>query len=62
MEIEQIKLNGDERLVDALKSKGYTDIPSNVIIDKTLTGIGATMQSYIHAVIQSLLNQMYQLL
>ena len=42
MEIEQIKVNGDERLVDALKSKGYTDIPSNVILDKTLTGIGAT--------------------
>ena len=42
MEIEQIKLNGDERLIDALKSKGYTDIPSNVILDKTLTGIGAT--------------------
>lgn len=39
MEIEQIKLNGDERLIDALKSKGYTDIPSNVILDKTLTGI-----------------------
>ena len=38
MEIEQIKVNGDERLVDALKSKGYTDIPSNVILDKTLTG------------------------
>ena len=38
MEIEQIKLNGDERLIDALKSKGYTDIPSNVILDKRLTG------------------------
>ena len=37
MEIEQIKLNGDERLIDALKSRGYKDIPSNVILDKTLT-------------------------
>ena len=56
MEIEQIKLNGDERLIDALKSRGYKDIPSNVILDKTLTG------SYIHTVIQSLLNPMFQLL
>lgn len=42
MEIELINLNDGERLNDALKSKGYKDIPSNVILDKTLTGIGAT--------------------
>ena len=62
MEIEQIKLNGDERLIDALKSRGYKDIPSNVILDKTLTGIGATYAELHHAVIQSLLNPMFQLL
>ena len=61
MEIEQIKLNGDERLIDALKSRGYKDIPSNVILDKTLTGIGATYAEF-HTVIQSLLNPMFQLL
>ena len=54
MEIEQIKLNGDERLIDALKSRGYKDIPSNVILDKTLTGIGATyaeLHSYRNSII-----------
>lgn len=62
MEIEQIKLNGDERLIDALKSRGYKDIPSNVILDKTLTGIGATyaeLHSYRNSII---IDPMFQLL
>ena len=37
-----------QRLIDALKTIGYKEIPSNVILDKTLTGIGATYQE-LHA-------------
>ena len=41
-------LKKGQRLIDALKTIGYKDIPSNVILDKTLTGIGATYQE-LHA-------------
>ena len=37
-----------QRLFNALKSIGHDNIPSNVILDKTLTGIGATYQE-LHA-------------
>ncbi|MFV0590894.1 MAG: hypothetical protein ACK5M7_05880 [Draconibacterium sp.] len=38
----QIPIQQGQTLADALKNKGYQAIPSNAIIDKTLTGIGAT--------------------
>ena len=41
-------LKKGQRLIDALKTIGYKEIPSNVILDKTLTGIGATYQE-LHA-------------
>lgn len=41
-------LKKGQRLINALKTIGYKDIPSNVILDKTLTGIGATYQE-LHA-------------
>ena len=42
METEEIKISTNEWLTDALKRQGYKNIPSNVILDKTLTGLGAT--------------------
>ncbi len=43
MNIEYIEIHKNEWLTDALRRGGYDDmIPSNVILNKTLTGIGAT--------------------
>lgn len=43
METNNLELHENEWLSDALKRGGYGDnIPTNVILDKTLTGIGAT--------------------
>ena len=43
-----IPIQQGQTLADALKSKGYQEIPSDIIFDKTLTGIGATYME-IHA-------------
>lgn len=40
--VDPCPINQGERISDALKSKGYGMIPTNVILDKSLTGIGAT--------------------
>lgn len=42
MQTEELKVYKGEWLTDALKRQGYDNIPSNVILDKTLTGLGAT--------------------
>lgn len=42
MQTEEIKISTNEWLTDALERQGYKNIPSNVILDKTLTGLGAT--------------------
>lgn len=42
MQTEEIKTHKGEWLTDALMRQGYENIPSNVILDKTLTGLGAT--------------------
>lgn len=42
METIKITIQQGQTLADALKAKGYQNIPSNVILDKSLTGIGAT--------------------
>ncbi len=42
METEERYINKDEWLSVALKRQGYPLIPSNVIIDKTVTGLGIT--------------------
>lgn len=43
METEYVKANEGEFLDEVLRQKyGNKNIPSNVILDKTLTGIGAT--------------------
>jgi len=39
---EEIPIKAKQKLAKALEDKGYKTIPSNAIIDKTLTGIGAT--------------------
>jgi hypothetical protein len=48
IETKPLYLYEGERLIDALKRAGMKDIPSNVILDKTLPGIGATYTE-IHA-------------
>lgn len=47
MEIEFLTIERNEYLNDALKRKGFKNIPTNVILDKTLTGIGATYNEII---------------
>ena len=42
METKEIKIYKGEWLSDALKRNGNKHIPSNIILDKTLTGLGAT--------------------
>lgn len=42
MKTQFISISKNEWLTDALKNNGYNMIPSNIILDKTLTGIGAT--------------------
>ena len=42
MEIVKALLKKGEWLLDALKRIGHSMIPSNCILDKTLTGLGAT--------------------
>ena len=42
MEIVKAILHKGEWLLDALKRVGYTMIPTNTILNKTLTGLGAT--------------------
>ncbi len=42
MKTQYISISKSEWLADALKNNGYDMIPTNVILDKTLTGIGAT--------------------
>jgi hypothetical protein len=48
MNIITIPIQQGQTLADALKNKGYQTIPSDVVFDKTLTGIGATYME-IHA-------------
>lgn len=48
MNIEQLNINKGEWLSNALKRQGYPMIPSNVVIDKTVTGLGITHME-IHA-------------
>ena len=45
MQTEIIKIHKGEWLTDALKRQGYRNIPSNVILDKTLTGLGVESTS-----------------
>lgn len=42
MATEEILIHKGEWLTDALRRQGYQHIPTNVILDKTLTGLGAT--------------------
>ena len=42
MNVELLNINKGEWLSVALKRQGYPLIPSNVIIDKTVTGLGIT--------------------
>ena len=42
MRTEYFTIERDETLVEAFKNKGIQEIESNVILDKTITGIGAT--------------------
>lgn len=42
MQTEEIKIYTGEWLTSALKRQGYKNIPSNIILDKTLPGLGAT--------------------
>lgn len=42
MNVEQLNINKGEWLSAALKRQGYPLIPNNVIIDKTVTGLGIT--------------------
>lgn len=42
MEVEPLELHQGEWLRDAFERAGERFIPSNVILDKTITGIGAT--------------------
>ena len=48
MKIIEAVINKGEWLLDALKRIGYDMIPTNSILDKTLTGLGAT-HSEIHS-------------
>jgi hypothetical protein len=48
IETKPLSLYKGERLIDALKRAGMENIPSNVVLDKTLPGIGATYTE-IHA-------------
>lgn len=48
MKIIEAIINKEEWLLDALKRIGYDMIPTNSILDKTLTGLGAT-HSEIHS-------------
>ena len=49
MKLVKAILHKGEWLLDALKRVGYKMIPTNTILDKTLTGLGAT-HSEIHSV------------
>lgn len=42
MNVEQLDINKGEWLSNALKRQGYPMIPSNVVIDKTVPGLGIT--------------------
>ena len=42
MNVEQLIINQGEWLLDALSRAGYENIPTNTVLDKTLTGLGAT--------------------
>ena len=48
MKVIEVSIKKGEWLLDALKRIGYDMIPANTILDKTLTGLGAT-HSEIHA-------------
>ncbi len=48
MQTKPLKLLKGERLIDALKREGMENIPSNIILDKRIPGIGATYTE-IHA-------------
>ena len=48
MKINEAIIKKGEWLLDALKRIGYDLIPTNTILDKTLTGLGAT-HSEIHS-------------
>lgn len=42
MNVEQLIINQGEWLLDALSRAGYENTPTNTVLDKTLTGLGAT--------------------
>ena len=42
METKLLKLYKNDRLIDALRREGMDNIPSNIILDKRIPGIGAT--------------------
>ena len=42
MRKEEIQVRQGEWLIDVLRNNGYKMIPSNVVLNKTLTGLGAT--------------------
>ena len=47
--MEKIKaiLHKGEWLLDALKRVGYNMIPTNTILNKTLTGLGCDLKSHV---------------
>lgn len=54
MKIIRAIIKKGEKLFSALKRIQYNNIPSNVVLDKTLTGIGATygeLHSHRHSII-----------
>lgn len=44
LEVEVLNIHKGEYLSEALKRQGYPMLPSNAIINKVMTGTGATYQ------------------
>ena len=49
MKIKEAIIKKGEWLLDALKRIGYDMIPTNTILDKTLTGLGLHTARYIQS-------------
>ncbi len=49
MHTTPIPIQQDQTLADALKAAGYPNIPTNVILNKILTGVGATYMEIVLA-------------
>ena len=58
MNIVKAILNKGEWLLDALKRIGHSMIPTNSILNKTLTGLGELIVRFIVSVLQSSSNLM----